>query len=157
MAWCIWPRAELVTGEGPYGTVARCRRLLAVRLHATLDAAAEAYASGCTLWRCTDAHELIRLVLPTEPDRVTSPDVLQQRVREHFAPDVAAGRVRCWRCGELIEPGTTWRLGHGHDDRLGPEHPSCEGAPDAFTPFDYAAWCCSDPFAPAHMRPEDRT
>lgn len=40
-------------------------------------------------------------------------------------PEVAAGRVRCWRCGEPIEPGQEWDLGHDDGGRLaGPEHRS---------------------------------
>jgi hypothetical protein len=50
-----------------------------------------------------------------------------------FAPMVAAGVVNCARCGEPIEPGTLWDLGHDdHDPRVhtGPEHASCNrGAP----------------------------
>jgi hypothetical protein len=33
--------------------------------------------------------------------------------------------VNCWRCGEPIEPGEAWDLGHDDDDRTlyrGPEH-----------------------------------
>ena len=53
---------------------------------------------------------------------------LHRRTRKEFAPLVAAGVVNCARCGELIEPGTPWDL--GHDDRdprfySGPEHASC--------------------------------
>ena len=47
--------------------------------------------------------------------------------RSAFAPLVAAGDCICDRCGELIEPGTAWDLGHS-DDGLGyngPEHASC--------------------------------
>ena len=40
---------------------------------------------------------------------------------------VAAGLVNCARCGELIEPGTPWDLGHADDglDYNGPEHAYC--------------------------------
>ena len=38
----------------------------------------------------------------------------------------------CWRCGEMIEAGSPWHLGHvvdraagGGDERLAPEHASC--------------------------------
>lgn len=47
-----------------------------------------------------------------------------QRARARAARDVAAGRARCARCGELILKGQPWDLGHT-DDRtgyLGPEH-----------------------------------
>jgi hypothetical protein len=40
-----------------------------------------------------------------------------ERLRRHWAPIVAAGNVDCWRCGERIEPGDDWALGHDdHDD-----------------------------------------
>lgn len=51
----------------------------------------------------------------------------QQR-RKWWAPRVAAGRIRCWRCGHRIIPGTPWDLGHDDDDRRryrGPEHRAC--------------------------------
>jgi hypothetical protein len=44
---------------------------------------------------------------------------------------VAAGIVRCSRCGELIEVGAAWDLGHVDDDRSrysGPEHRACNRA-----------------------------
>jgi hypothetical protein len=48
-----------------------------------------------------------------------------QATRRALAPQVATGAVTCWRCGQLIEPGEAWDL--GHDDRnpsiyRGPEH-----------------------------------
>jgi hypothetical protein len=51
-----------------------------------------------------------------------------QHLRAELAPSVAAGLVDCARCGERIEPGTKWDL--GHDDRnpelySGPEHAVC--------------------------------
>ena len=53
---------------------------------------------------------------------------LHRRTRQEFSALVAAGLVNCARCGELIEPGTKWDL--GHDDRFpqyhsGPEHAGC--------------------------------
>ena len=50
-----------------------------------------------------------------------------EQLRRALAPHVAAGGVACARCGELIEPGTPWDLGHS-DDGLGyngPEHAAC--------------------------------
>ncbi len=51
-----------------------------------------------------------------------------QRQRASWAPKVQAGAVTCWRCGELIQLGQRWDL--GHDDRNrdithGPEHVRC--------------------------------
>lgn len=47
-----------------------------------------------------------------------------RNLRAQWAPQVATGAVPCWRCGDLITPGTAWDLGHT-DDRTGyggPEH-----------------------------------
>jgi hypothetical protein len=51
-----------------------------------------------------------------------------QKLRKELSPKVEAGGVRCWRCGELIQPGEGWHLGHDDDDRRihrGPEHSDC--------------------------------
>lgn len=48
-----------------------------------------------------------------------------QQERAEWAPEVAAGRVTCWRCGEPILPNEAWDLGHADEDRSitrGPEH-----------------------------------
>jgi hypothetical protein len=56
-----------------------------------------------------------------------------QKIRARLAPVVAAGGVRCARCGRLIAPGQPWDLGHVDGDRsvyAGPEHRRCNrGAP----------------------------
>src|SRR3954467_1406990 len=52
-------------------------------------------------------------------------------LRAELAPHVAAGGVRCARCGELIGAGEPWDLGHGDGDRsrwAGPEHARCNRA-----------------------------
>lgn len=54
-----------------------------------------------------------------------------QRLRTNLAPAVQAGQVNCWRCGQPIQPGTPWDLGHADDDRTvyrGPEHAKCNRA-----------------------------
>jgi hypothetical protein len=54
-----------------------------------------------------------------------------QRLRRDWARRVAAGEVWCARCGNFIEPGTPWDLGHDDRDRTiytGPEHAACNRA-----------------------------
>ena len=57
-----------------------------------------------------------------------------QAERRRWAPLVAAGLVRCRRCGERIEPGEAWDLGHS-DNRLStaPEHARCNRAAPRLT------------------------
>jgi hypothetical protein len=38
---------------------------------------------------------------------------------------VATGLVRCWRCGQPIEPGSEWDLGHRPGQPSAPEHSTC--------------------------------
>jgi hypothetical protein len=48
-----------------------------------------------------------------------------KKLRRWWAPKVATGTVRCWRCGYIIEPGQAWDLGHDDNNRSiyrGPEH-----------------------------------
>ena len=54
--------------------------------------------------------------------------VEHQAERERWRPDVEAGLVDCWRCGDRIQPGRPWDLGHDDHDRTqyaGPEHRGC--------------------------------
>ena len=58
-------------------------------------------------------------------------DQAHQRTRRRLAPKVAMGTVTCWRCGDLIIPGTPWDVGHDDHDRTitrGPEHAQCNRA-----------------------------
>lgn len=51
-----------------------------------------------------------------------------QKARATWKPKVDAGEVVCWRCHQLIQPGTPWDLGHDDGDRTqyrGPEHLRC--------------------------------
>ncbi len=52
-----------------------------------------------------------------------------QQLRKVVAAQVAAGGVRCWRCGQPIDPAGPFDLGHreggGADEYAGPEHPEC--------------------------------
>ena len=48
-----------------------------------------------------------------------------QLQRRAWAPAVARGEVECWRCGELIVPGTPWDLGHRPGRAQHPEHAKC--------------------------------
>lgn len=47
--------------------------------------------------------------------------------RKRWEPHVDAGLVDCARCGDPIEPGRPWDLGHNDDrtDWTGPEHLTC--------------------------------
>lgn len=50
-----------------------------------------------------------------------------QNERARWRPIVDAGFADCARCGERLEPGRPWDLGH-NDDRTGwtgPEHVAC--------------------------------
>ena len=54
-----------------------------------------------------------------------------KKLRKQIAPEVNAGRTKCWRCGLLIKAGDPWDLGHDDDDRSryrGPEHQACNRA-----------------------------
>ena len=65
-------------------------------------------------------------------DRCASVGGVGHRQRRRvLAPIVAKGLVDCARCGEPIEPGEPWDLGHDDFDRsryLGPEHRRCNRA-----------------------------
>jgi hypothetical protein len=47
--------------------------------------------------------------------------------RKRWEPMVDRGGVTCTRCGEPIEPGRPWDLGHTDDRKgwTGPEHLTC--------------------------------
>ena len=51
-----------------------------------------------------------------------------KRLRNRLKPTVAQGNTICWRCGNTIQPGQPWDLGHDDNDRTqyrGPEHRQC--------------------------------
>jgi hypothetical protein len=55
-------------------------------------------------------------------------DYRHHMIRKELAPFVQAGLVSCARCGEPIEAGAKWDLGHDDlDPRFysGPEHSYC--------------------------------
>lgn len=59
-----------------------------------------------------------------------------QLLRQAWAPRVAAGRVVCNRCDQLIKRGQDWDLGHddsdpNHRTYAGPEHQACNRAAGA--------------------------
>ena len=71
-----------------------------------------------------------------------------QTMRRDLDPLVQTGEVDCWRCGEAIEPGTPWDLGHDDLDPeqyRGPEHQRCNRATKGRAPNQPA----SIPFAPS--------
>lgn len=50
------------------------------------------------------------------------------QLRAQWAPHIATGTVKCWRCHQPIPPGEPWHLGHDDNDRTlhrGPEHTHC--------------------------------
>jgi hypothetical protein len=54
-----------------------------------------------------------------------------QQIRAQWAPLVATGNVKCWRCREFIPGDAPWHLGHDDHDRSkyrGPEHEGCNTA-----------------------------
>ncbi len=68
LAKCIWRRAEWISGNGAYATLAHCR-VLTVELHQTLDTARQAKAaidSTACGGRCYGRHELVQLADPME-------------------------------------------------------------------------------------------
>jgi hypothetical protein len=55
-----------------------------------------------------------------------------KRLRATWAAAIATGRVDCWRCGQRIDAGQPWDLGHrvavrlgGSDEHVHPEHRRC--------------------------------
>lgn len=50
-----------------------------------------------------------------------------QAERDKWRPRVNRGEVNCARCGQPIEPGRAWDLGHTDDRKgyTGPEHTRC--------------------------------
>jgi hypothetical protein len=60
--------------------------------------------------------------------------VKHRQIRRALVPSIVAGAGICARCGEPIEPGEAWDLGHDDIDRRlysGPEHARCNrGAPN---------------------------
>jgi hypothetical protein len=61
-----------------------------------------------------------------------------QAIRAQLTPLVATGRARCARCGELIQPGELWDLGHVDGDRsryAGAEHRRCNRATSGRRPW----------------------
>ncbi|MBD3782453.1 MAG: hypothetical protein IE926_05765 [Micrococcales bacterium] len=58
------------------------------------------------------------------------------KLRRWWAPRIAEGTVKCWRCGHPIKPGQPWDLGHRTDHALGghrldlhPEHRHTKDCP----------------------------
>jgi hypothetical protein len=60
---------------------------------------------------------------------------VHQKERKRWVRMVRAGGVICWRCGDPIDPGARWDLGHVDEDGRArgfplrhPEHRSCNRA-----------------------------
>lgn len=55
-----------------------------------------------------------------------------QKLRKQIKPQIDAGKVNCWRCGDRIEPSQEWDLGHDDHNRnqyRGPEHARAKDCP----------------------------
>lgn len=66
---------------------------------------------------------------------------VHRTLRARLAPVVAAGLVKCARCGDLIAPHEPWDLGHDDDDptrHVGPEHRRCNRATAVREPPRYS-------------------
>lgn len=76
---------------------------------------------------CFGCH--VKLDTPERPKSLgrAKLDRGSRKVRAELAPRVEAGGMSCCRCGEPIEPGTPWDLGHvdGTLKYAGPEHRAC--------------------------------
>jgi len=48
-----------------------------------------------------------------------------QRTRQAWAPAVATGTIRCWRCNQYITALQHWDLGHRDALPSHPEHREC--------------------------------
>lgn len=57
-------------------------------------------------------------------------DANHDRLRRQWAPRVAAGTIRCARCGLYIGTGEPWALDHTdtRDGYLGPSHSRCNNS-----------------------------
>lgn len=58
------------------------------------------------------------------------------KLRRHWAPQIATGTVKCWRCRTPILPDQPWDLGHptdlalgGHPRHMLPEHRHAQDCP----------------------------
>jgi len=62
-----------------------------------------------------------------KPARRTAYGPDHNRLRRILRPEVEAGMRDCAYCGERIEPGEAWDLGHAENRRYynGPEHARC--------------------------------
>jgi hypothetical protein len=95
--------------------------------------------AGCpeltTTTRCTTHTSANNKVQGTRQERGYGP--AHQRTRAWWAPKVAAGTVKCWRCKKRISPLEPWDLGHDDLDRSiwrGPEHVLCNRGKRAISP-----------------------
>lgn len=102
--------------------------------------------SGCpeltTSTRCTAHARAKDKARGTRQQRGYGKDHEAERAR--WTPLVATGNVKCWRCGDYIEAGAAWDLGHDDQDRSkyrGPEHVGCNRATSGRTACEVTVVC----------------
>lgn len=84
---------------------------------------------GARRGRCADCERAKDKARGTREERGYGAE--HRATRERWAPLVATGNVKCWRCGEFIPVGAPFDLGHDDRDRTkyrGPEHVTCNRA-----------------------------
>lgn len=82
-------------------------------------------------------------------------DRAYDQARLRWAPEVLAGLVDCWRCGNRIDPGDDWHLGHDDGGRIaGPEHASSCNLRAAALKSKGIDWYPKNPSGAARPAPE---
>jgi hypothetical protein len=91
-----------------------------------------------------------RKTKPRDPSHYRRYGPADRQLRARWAPRVAAGVVECARCGDLIEPGEPFDLGHV-DGTLAysrPEHGRCKSSADSVQREGLPEWPSSIAWSP---------